>query len=154
MLKLKLTGAIILASLLSAPASATEGTPSEPSAGMPMMQQGSMMTPETMMQMMAPRSLQAMPMMNPQMMQMMPHMGYGPGYGHGQAEGYHHGMPMMGGVMGPMMMYPQMMGGTMGPMAMNPQMMQMRLQHMQKMEQHLQNIEKLLQQLVDQGKSG
>jgi hypothetical protein len=127
MLKPKTLGAVILAALMAAPAWAAEDAPPEPSATMPMMQQGGgMMTPGAMM-----------PMMHP--------MGYGPVYG--QAGGNHHGM-------GHMMMYPQMMGGGMGNMMINPHMMQMRMQHMHNVEQRLKNIEALLQQLVDQGKSG
>lgn len=150
---------ITLATLMASTAWAAEDTPAEPDTRMPMMQQGGtgMMSPEQMQEMMENQDQQNMPMMyprmmnmmgggmgnrmmHPQMMQMMPHMGYGPGFGHDQAGGHHHGMHMMGGGMSNMMM--------------NPQMMQMRMQHMQSMEQRLKNIEELLQQLVDQGKSG
>ncbi|MDH3219122.1 MAG: hypothetical protein OEO19_06270 [Gammaproteobacteria bacterium] len=122
-----------------------------------MNQEGSMtMSPEMMQQMMASGQIQNMPKMDhhamQHMMSQMPYMG--------------HGMPMMGGSMGNMMMNPQMMpqmpymghgmpmmGGSMGNMMMNPQMMQMRMQHMVKMEQHLEKIESLLTQILEAQKS-
>ena len=133
--------AVVIGLVVSTAVFATTQDETEKSQDMPMMNQdhGMMMDPEMMDKMMASGQHQNMPMMGHHnmhhMMHQMPYSG--------------HGMPMMGGGMGNMMMHPQMMGGGMGNMMMNPQMMQMRMQHMMKMEQHLENIESLLTQILE-----
>ena len=129
--------AVVIGLVVSTAVFATTQDETEKSQDMPMMNQdhGMMMDPE----MMASGQYQNMPMMGHHNMHQMPHSG--------------HGMPMMGGGMGNMMMHPQMMGGGMGNMMMNPQMMQTRMQHMMKMEQHLEKIESLLTQILEAQKS-
>ena len=129
--------AVVIGLVVSTTIFAATQDETDKSQDMPMMNQdgGMKMGPEMMEQMMASGQHQKMH----QMMHQMPYSG--------------HGMPMMGGGMGNMMMHPQMMGGGMGNMTMNPQMMQMRMQHMMKMEQHLENIESLLTQLLEAQKS-
>ena len=108
---LKALQILVIGLVVSTAAVASAQDDAEPSATMPMMNQGGNM------------------MMNPQMMQQMmsqmPHMGYGHGPGYG--------MPMMGQGMGNIMMNPQMM-------QMRMQHMQKMEQHLANIESLLAQI--------------